>query len=75
MERVKETIRFDTELVKLIWFALIADIGGTVSLMTNIDSRIKLVLVLIGAIVAIILAWWLIARIGHVRQLIQQLEE
>lgn len=72
-ETTREIIKFDTEMVKLIWFALIADVGGTVSLMINLDSKVKIVLVSLGASIAFVLFWWLITTIKRIRKLINQL--
>ena len=74
MERVRETLKFEVELVRLIWFGLIADVGGTVSLMRRLEDGTDFVLVGLGTGMAGVLVWWLVVTTRKVRSLIERLE-
>ncbi|WP_164930901.1 hypothetical protein [Aquifex aeolicus] len=54
-EYVKEKIKFLTELLKLFWITIIAIGGGTISLLLNLDNKIKVFLLFVGAFTEIIL--------------------
>jgi len=54
-EHIKERIKFLTELLKLLWITIMAIGGGAISLLLNLDNKIKVFLLFLGIFAEVIL--------------------
>jgi len=75
VDSVQERIKYYTELFKVLWLTLVADIGGTVSVALGSPWRGKWIVVISGAVLG--LAIFSIALVLHftIERLIRTREE
>ncbi|OIP40746.1 hypothetical protein AUJ95_04180 [Candidatus Desantisbacteria bacterium CG2_30_40_21] len=73
-EYLKERIKYLTELLKVFWTGFLLTVGGISSLLLQIDSPIKVILILSGLIPVISFITILIVLGYKIDQLINQLK-
>jgi len=71
---LEERIKFLTELLKLLWITFLAMGGGTISLILNMDSAVKVFLAVFGLFTEVILGLTILVLIFQIRSLINRLE-
>ncbi len=72
---IKERIKFITEYLKILWVVLIAASGGSASLLMNLDSSLKAILLLIGVTVVTITSSIIGALTLEVLTLLEKLKQ
>ena len=77
MDQEKESIKFNTEVLKLFAVLLIADVGGTISLLTDKDVSVghKANFVSWGILIAIGTSISIIRLQANIRQMIKNIGE
>ena len=72
---IEERIKFLTELLKLLWFTVIALGGGIVGLLLKLDNPIKVILLLLGIFTEMVLAGFVIHFFLEVNNLLEKLDK
>ena len=73
-ERVKEEIKFYTEVFKTAIFLLVATAGGTVGLLLKANNSVVLTLAIVGCLLEPIWAFWAVITYFKVKNLLKELE-
>ncbi len=74
IERIKEEIKYRTELIKLVSIFLLTVIGGEISLfLKGLDLK-RAILFIFGIPIAILLGWWLWLNHKRINKLLKLLE-
>ena len=72
---LEERIKFLTELLKLLWFTVIALGGGIVGLLLKLDSPIKVILLLLGIFTEMVLAGFVIHFFLEINNLLAKFDK
>jgi len=72
---LEERIKFLTELLKLLWFTVIALGGGIVGLLLKIDSVLKVMLIVIGTLLEVMLFIAIFKVIADINELFRKLDK
>ena len=72
---LEERIKFLTELLKLLWFTVIALGGGIVGLLLKLDNFLKVLFVLVGILLEVSLLIAIFKVTTDIKRLLQVLDK
>lgn len=75
MESLKEQIKHETELLRLLWVTAIAAIGGSLSLLLGEQTSIHILLAGVGFIAILILVSMIVRQETVIRRLLRHLRD
>jgi len=77
-ERINESIKYQVELIRLVWVSILGLSGGALGLLTNVvftTATAKIILAGLGIAGSITLGFWLMLLDRGIRSLIDTLKE
>ena len=75
MESLKEQIKHETELLRLLWVTAVAAIGGSLGLLLGELTSIRIILAGSGFLATFILVIMIVRQETTIRLLLRQLQE
>jgi len=75
VESLKEQIKHETELLRLLWVTAIAAIGGSLSLLLGEQTSIHILLAGVGFIAILILVSMIVRQETVIRRLLRHLRD
>lgn len=75
MELLKEQIKHEEELLRLLWVTAIAAIGGSLSLLLGDLTSLRIGLAGVGLLVTLILIVMILRQEREIRSLLRQMKE
>jgi hypothetical protein len=75
MESLKEQIKHEEELLRLLWITAVVAIGGSISLLLGDPAPLRSGLAGIGFLVSLVFITMILRQEGEIRSLLRQMRE